>query len=358
MSGHNAPSGPLPHRAPHPAIAAAAAIILLALAACASTTTATMNSAVSAPSTASFGASGHRATLNGAGSTFDAPFFDLAFAHYHQQHPSMSISYAAVGSGAGIAAFSAKQADFGASDVPMTASEQAAAHGGRSVQVPVALGAEVVAYHLDLPGGARLHLTGPIIAKIFLGQITNWDDPAIAALNPGIDIPSGPITVVHRSDGSGTTYIFSNYLSTVSPTWAAKVGTGKTLNWPVGEGAEGNAGVGSTIYMTPFSPQEAGEATRGSATCGRLWAGEDLAYLTGGVEDEHIPGGRVGPPPAEGGVERQAGQDRGGQDPVHQRDPALGLEHRVAEGGTGAGLAEGEREHDGRGEGRPADAGG
>jgi phosphate transport system substrate-binding protein len=202
---------------------------------------------------ASFGAIGHRATLAGAGSTFDAPFFSLAFAKYHQQHPAVSISYAVVGSGAGITAFSAKQVDFGASDVPMTASEQAAAHGGPSVQVPVALGAEDVVYNLNLPGGARLHLTGPVIAKIFLGQITNWDDPAIGALNPGVSIPDGSITVVHRSDGSGTTYIFSNYLSSVSPTWAAKVGKGKTLNWPAGEGAEGNGSVAATVFRTPFS---------------------------------------------------------------------------------------------------------
>jgi phosphate transport system substrate-binding protein len=253
MSGLIQRLGSQPHRASHPTIwAAATAVTVLALAACSSNSTLDV-SGQATPSTASFGATGHRATLTGAGSTFDAPFFDLAFANYHQQHPTVSISYAAVGSGAGIAAFSARQADFGASDVPMTASEQAAAHGGPSVQVPVALGAEVVAYHLDLPHGARLHLTGPVIAKIFLGQITNWDDPAITALNPGIDIPRGPITVVHRSDGSGTTYIFSNYLSSVSPTWAAKVGTGKTLNWPVGEGAEGNGGVGTTVYSTPFS---------------------------------------------------------------------------------------------------------
>jgi phosphate transport system substrate-binding protein len=253
MSGLTGRLGSQPHRAPHSAIwAAAAAVTLLALAGCSSTTV-TTSSAVSAPSTASFGASGHRATLTGAGSTFDAPFFDLAFAKYHQQHPAVSISYAAVGSGAGIAAFSAKGADFGASDVPMTASEQAAATGGPSVQVPVALGAEVIVYNLVLPGGQRLQLTGPVIARIFLGQITNWRDPAITALNPGIDIPAGPITVVHRSDSSGTTYIFSNYLSSVDPTWAAKVGTGKALNWPAGEGAEGNAGVGSTVYSTPFS---------------------------------------------------------------------------------------------------------
>ena len=104
----------------------------------------------------------------------------------------------------------------------MTAAEQAAAQGGPVVQVPVNLGAEGVVYNLSLPAGSRLHLTGPVIARIFLGQITNWHDPAITALNPGINLPNAPITVVHRSDGSGTTYIFSNYLSTVSPAWASQ----------------------------------------------------------------------------------------------------------------------------------------
>ena len=158
-----------------------------------------------------------------------------------------------MGSSAGIAAISAQQVDFGASDVPMNASELAAAKGGPLTQVPDALGAEGVAYNLSLPAGARLHLTGPVLAAIFLGQITHWNDPAITALNPGITLPSASITVVHRSDGSGTTYIFSNYLSSVSPAWAAKVGTGKTLNWPVGEGAEGNGSVTSTVFRTPFS---------------------------------------------------------------------------------------------------------
>ena len=109
---------------------------------------------------------------------------------YYQQHPAVTISYSAVGSSAGIAAFSARQVDFGASDVPMTASEQAAAQGGPVVQVPVDLGAEGVVYNLDLPAGTRLHLTGPVIARIFLGQITSWHDPAITALNPGINLPS------------------------------------------------------------------------------------------------------------------------------------------------------------------------
>jgi phosphate ABC transporter phosphate-binding protein len=135
----------------------------------------------------------------------------------------------------------------------MTASEQAAAKGGPITQVPVALGGEGVAYNLSLPAGARLHLTGPVLAEIFLGQITRWNDPALAALNPGVTLPPAAITVVHRSDGSGTTYIFSNYLSSVSPAWASKVGAGKTLRWPTGEGAEGNGGVAAAVNRTSFS---------------------------------------------------------------------------------------------------------
>ena len=230
--------------------ACAAAIIVLALAACTSTTT---TPATSTAATATAIPSGGPGTLTGAGSTYVAPFFALAFARYHQQHPAVTVNYSPVGSSAGIAAISARQVNFGASDVPMNASELAAAKGGPVTQVPDALGAEGVAYNLNLPAGARLHLTGPVLARIFLGQITHWNDPAITALNPGITLPAASIAVVHRSDGSGTTYIFSNYLSSVDPAWAAKVGTGKTLNWPVGEGAEGNGSVTSTVFRTPFS---------------------------------------------------------------------------------------------------------
>ena len=115
------------------------------------------------------------------------------------------------------------------------------------------LGGEGVAYNLSLPAGARLHVTGPVLAAIFLGQITHWNDPALTALNPGLSLPNAAINVVHRSDGSGTTYIFSNYLSSVSPAWAAKVGAGKSLNWPAGEGDEGNGGVTTAVDRTPFS---------------------------------------------------------------------------------------------------------
>jgi phosphate transport system substrate-binding protein len=253
MSGHHARPGLRPRPTTHPAIWAIAAIVLLAAAACASTTTTTVSPTTSAVAAAAGGPGGHRPTLIGAGSTFDAPFFAVAFTRYQQQHPGVTISYAVVGSSAGIAAIIARQADFGAADVPMTAAEQAAATGGPITQVPVDLGGEGIAYNLPLPAGARLHLTGQVLAAIYLGQITRWNDPAITALNPGFTLPPAPITVVHRSDGSGTTYIFSNYLSAVSPAWASKVGTGKTLSWPVGEGAEGNGSVASTVNRTPFS---------------------------------------------------------------------------------------------------------
>jgi phosphate transport system substrate-binding protein len=251
MSAHAQP-GSRPRRLATPAVWGAAAVIALLASACTSTAGTTgPDTAASVVAAASPG--GHAPTLTGAGSTFDAPFFAVAFARYQQQHPGVSIGYSAVGSSAGIAAFSAGQVDFGASDVPMTAREQAAAKGGPITQVPVALGGEGVVYNLSLPAGARLHLTGPVLAAIFLGQITRWNDPAVMSLNPGVSLPPARINVVHRSDGSGTTYIFSNYLSSVDPAWAARVGTGKTLRWPTGEGAEGNGGVAAAVNRTAFS---------------------------------------------------------------------------------------------------------
>jgi phosphate transport system substrate-binding protein len=255
MSGHGTRPGLQPRRPAHRAIVAATvAIIFPAVGACTSMSTqGNAGAKAAAVAAVSTGPGGHKPTLTGAGSTFDAPFFSVAFARYQQQHPGVTIGYSAVGSSAGIAAFSARQVSFGASDVPMTAGEQAAATGGPVTQVPVALGGKGVVYNLSLPAGARLHLTGPVLAAIFLGQITRWNDPAIAALNPGLSLPAAAINVVHRSDGSGTTYIFSNYLSSVDPAWAAKVGTGKTLTWPAGEGAEGNGGVAAAVYRTAFS---------------------------------------------------------------------------------------------------------
>lgn len=227
---------------------AVAGLLLLSLAACSSAPASNSRDTAAAAVTV---------RITGAGSTFDAPFFSLAFRHYQQQHPGVAISYAAVGSSAGISRFTAGLADFGASDVPASAADLAGARGGArggpAVQVPVGLGAVVVAYNLGQPGAPRLKLTGAVLGRIFLGQITRWDDPAITALNPGVHLGSWPITVVHRADGSGTTYIFSNYLSTVSAAWAARVGTGRSLRWPIGLGEDGNGGVANTLAHTPFS---------------------------------------------------------------------------------------------------------
>ena len=229
---------------------AAAALSALALAAC---TSSAGPSSPPATASAAAAAGGPAVQLTGSGSTYDAPFFNLAFPRYEQQNPAVTISYSSVGSSAGIAALTAKQVNFGASDVPMTATEQAAAQGGSVAQVPVDLGGEAVVYNLaGLPG---VNLTGPVLAQIYLGQITNWDDPAITALNPHLSFPNAPIFVVHRSDGSGTTYIFTSYLSSADHTWAAKVGTAKTVNWPArdGEGAPGNPGVADAVAHIPFA---------------------------------------------------------------------------------------------------------
>lgn len=192
------------------------------------------------------------ASLTGAGSSFDNPYFTSAFYEYNKLVPSTTVTYASVGSGGGIAQFQANTVNFGASDVPMQASDLAKDTGGAALQIPIALGGEAISYNLY---GVKtgLHMSGTVLAQIFLGQITNWDDPAIAALNTGVTLPNEAITVVHRSDGSGTTYIFTNYLSVVSPAWAAGPGTGKSVSWPVGVGGAQNAGVAGEIAEVPGS---------------------------------------------------------------------------------------------------------
>lgn len=192
--------------------------------------------------------------LTGAGSTFDAPFFSAAFSRYEKLNPGVTVSYAAVGSSQGIDQLSSGVIDFGASDVPMDATQEAHASRGRVVQVPVDLGAVVVSYNLrETPLLEPLRLTGAVLARIYLGQITNWDDPAITSLNPADELPNEKITVVHRSDGSGTTYIFTNYLSTISPQWAGGPGTGTSVKWPVGVGAKRSAGVAAVVQAKPGS---------------------------------------------------------------------------------------------------------
>ncbi len=193
------------------------------------------------------------ATLTGAGATFPKPFFDAAVYAYHNKFNQVTVNYGGGGSGAGIQQLTKKVVDFGASDVPLKASE-AAAMGGpdKVVQIASTLGTESLAYNLDSVADGQLKLTPDTIAGIFLGKITKWNDPALAADNSGVSLPNQDIRVIHRSDGSGTTYIFTDYLSSVSADWKAETGgPGKSINWPVGDGAQGNAGVATRITQTP-----------------------------------------------------------------------------------------------------------
>ncbi len=190
----------------------------------------------------------------GAGSTFDNPFFSRAFYQYHSDHADVSVNYQSIGSGAGIQQFTARTVDFGASDVPMNSKEMKAAvdANGPVVQIPVTLGGVAIAYNVA-GAPAHLKLSPAVLAGIFLGSITNWNDGQIASLNPGVKLPDLPIIVVHRADGSGTTYIFTDYLSHVSSQWKSQSGTGKTVTWPAASsvGMKGTEGVAGQVQNTP-----------------------------------------------------------------------------------------------------------
>ena len=187
--------------------------------------------------------------LTGAGSTFDKPLFDKAFFDYNAKYSQVTVNYQGVGSGAGIQQFIKNTVDFGATDVPMGSSDITSAGGPDTLtQIPVTLGVVAIAYNVS--GISTLNLDSDTLAKIFLGQIKKWNDPAIAALNNGASLPSTPITVEHRSDGSGTTYIFTDYLSKVSSDWKTQVGVGKSVKWPVGVGGSGNPAVAQGITST------------------------------------------------------------------------------------------------------------
>ncbi len=189
--------------------------------------------------------------INGAGSTFDQPFFNLGFYEYQKTvSHGTSVNYASIGSGGGEQQIEQNTVNFGATDVPMMASDLAQATAGPIVQVPVALGGEAISYNVaGLPN--HLHMTGRVLADIYMGKITNWDDNTLDKLNPGVNFPDQPIVVVHRSDGSGTSYAFTNYLADVSPTWKNQVGIGKTVSWPAGIGGKGNEGVAGLVKDTP-----------------------------------------------------------------------------------------------------------
>jgi len=188
---------------------------------------------------------GQTTTLNGAGATFPYPMYSKWFSEYHKLHPDVEINYQSIGSGGGIRQVLAQTVDFGASDGPMT-DEQLGQAKVKILHIPTVMGAVVPAY--NIPGvTAELKFTPAALAGIFLGKITSWNDPALAKENPGVNLPSQPIIVIHRSDGSGTTYIFTDYLSKVSSDWQNGPSKGTSVKWPVGLGGKGNEGVAGMI---------------------------------------------------------------------------------------------------------------
>ena len=199
-----------------------------------------------ASSTAS---SGGGADLTGAGATFPYPIYSKWFSDYANA-TGIKINYQSIGSGGGVRQISEQTVDFGASDGPMSDEELAKAKGGPILHIPTVLGADVITY--NVPGvTAVLKLTPSVIADIFMGRIKKWNDTRLASLNPGVSLLNQDILVVHRSDGSGTTYIFTDYLDKVSPAWHSSVGKGKEVKWPVGLGGKGNEGVSGQVKQTP-----------------------------------------------------------------------------------------------------------
>jgi len=188
-------------------------------------------------------------TLNGAGSTFVFPLMDNWRVDYQKVKPGVNINYQSIGSGGGVKQFTAKTIDFGASDAPLSEQEQQAAKG--AVHIPVTIGSVVAAYNIPSVPNKGLKLTGPILTDIFLGKIKKWNDPKIQSINPGVSLPSNNIVVVHRSDGSGTTFVWTDYLSKISAEWSNKVGKSKSVPWPTGIGAPGNEGVANAIKGSP-----------------------------------------------------------------------------------------------------------
>jgi phosphate transport system substrate-binding protein len=190
-------------------------------------------------------------TVNGAGATFPFPLIDTWRVAYQKVHPKVNINYQSIGSGEGVRQFAAKTVDFGASDTPLTAEERQAVPG--VVQIPETIGSVVVGYNIPGIPTKTLKFTGPILADIFQGIITKWNDPQIKALNLGINLPNANIVVVHRSDGSGTNYVWTSYLSSQSPSWNQTVGASKSVTWPTGIGVPDNEGVANAIKGSPNS---------------------------------------------------------------------------------------------------------
>jgi phosphate transport system substrate-binding protein len=188
-------------------------------------------------------------TINGAGATFPFPLIDTWRVDYQKVKPGVNINYQSIGSGGGVKQFTEKTVDFGATDAPLSQNESKKAPG--AVHIPETIGSVVAAYNIPSIPDKGLKLSGEVLADIFLGKITKWNDPKIQSLNTDKTLPSDDIVVVHRSDGSGTTFVWTDYLSNVSTAWNEKLGIGKSVEWPVGIGAPGNEGVANAIKGTP-----------------------------------------------------------------------------------------------------------
>ncbi len=214
-------------------------------------------------------------TLNGAGATFPYPMYSKWFNEYHNAHPDIQINYQSIGSGGGIRQVLAGTVDFGASDGPMS-DEQLSQAKVKILHVPTVLGAVVPAY--NVPGiTAEVNFTPEVLSGIFLGKITNWNDKAIASANKDVKFPDQPIIVVHRSDGSGTTYIFTDYLSKISSDWANGPGKGTSIKWPVGLGGKGNEGVAGTVRQMAGRDRVCGVDLR-RAEQNLLWQREECLW--------------------------------------------------------------------------------
>jgi phosphate ABC transporter phosphate-binding protein len=189
--------------------------------------------------------------INGAGATFPFPLIDLWRVEYNKEYPNVNLNYQSIGSGGGIKQHLEKTVNFAASDKPMSTSERESAPG--TLHIPEAIGGVVVVYNIPEVPNKGLNLTGDVIADIFLGKITKWNDPRITSENPGLSLPDQEIVVAHRSDGSGTTFVFTDYLVSTSPEWDEKVGKGKSVPWPLGLAAAGNEGVAGIVRSTEYS---------------------------------------------------------------------------------------------------------
>ncbi|WP_211236974.1 phosphate ABC transporter substrate-binding protein PstS [Aneurinibacillus terranovensis] len=233
-------------------VLAVSAAVALSLSACSSSNGSLQpagNKDQAAGKTNSGAAAGSSTLINGAGSTFDNPLFSKQFNEYQKEHPEIKVNYQSIGSGGGIKQLIAKTVDFGASDAPMKADELKAA-GGNVLHIPVTLGGVAISYNLD--GVKDLKITPQIIADIYNGKIKKWNDPALVKINPGVNLPNKPVFPVHRSDGSGTSFIFTSYLNAAAPDAWKKNQVGKSISWAnVGTGAKGNEGVAGQVQNTP-----------------------------------------------------------------------------------------------------------